>query len=192
MTEPAEPAAVNEGGEETADEPAEPEDADEPTEPTEVNDPTASPEYPEAPAEPDAEPEVETEGEYAPSAESEDVEPQAAVEPEPAAPTDGEGDGEGDPADPTEPTEDDLHIERLTARVSFGAKENAKGDWVWTPVNDSDGHDFAYRVTYSFGSTEIFMPGEIEFFVPKSIIRNIRDRVLRPEVHHPQYPRGEV
>ena len=184
VTEPAEPAAVNEGGEETADEPAEPEDADEPTEPTEVNDPTASPEYPEAPAEPDAEPEVETEGEYVPSAESEDVEPQAAVEPEPAAPTDGEGDGEGDPADPTEPTEPepiehnvseyDLRIERLTARVSFGAKENENGDWVWTPVNDSDGHDFAYRVTYSFGSTEIFMPGEIEFFVPKSIIRNIR------------------
>ncbi|MBQ2231729.1 MAG: hypothetical protein II425_07945, partial [Oscillospiraceae bacterium] len=181
--EVTEPAAVSEGSEDT-DEPEEPEDADEPTEPTEVNDPTASPEYPEAPAEPDAEPEVETEGEYVPSAESEDVEPQAAVEPEPAAPTDGEGNGEGDPADPTEPTEpapiehnvseDDLRIERLTARVSFGAKENAKGDWVWTPVNDSDGHDFAYRVTYSFGSTEIFMPGEIEFFVPKSIIRNIR------------------
>ncbi|MBQ5514531.1 MAG: hypothetical protein IIT84_02465, partial [Oscillospiraceae bacterium] len=180
--EVTEPAAVSEGSEDT-DEPEEPEDADEPTEPTEVNDPTASPEYPEAPAEPDAEPEVETEGEYVPSAESEDVEPQAAVEPEPAAPTDGEGDGEGDPADPTEPTEpapiehnvseDDLRIERLSARVSFGAKENANGDWVWTPVNDSDGHDFAYRVTYSFGSTEIFMPGEIEFFVPKSIIRNI-------------------
>ena len=181
VTEPAEPAAVNEGGEETADEPAEPEDNEEPQDPYEVYDPTAEPE---APAEPDAEPEVETEGEYAPSAESEDAEPQAAVEPEPAAPTDGEGDGKGDPADPTEPTEpapiehnvseDDLRIERLTARVSFGATENEKGDWVWTPVNDSDGHDFAYRVTYSFGSTEIFMPGEIEFFVPKSIIRNIR------------------
>ena len=180
VTEPAEPAAVNEGGEETADEPAEPEDNEEPQDPYEVYDPTAEPE---APAEPDAEPEVETEGEYAPSAESEDVEPQAAVEPEPAAPTDGEGDGEGDPADPTEPTEpapiehnvseDDLRIERLTARVSFGATENEKGDWVWTPVNDSDGHDFAYRVTYSFGSTEEFYPGEIEFFIPKSILRNI-------------------
>ena len=182
-----EPAAVNEPAEQTADgeaaadESAAPADTDEPQDPYEVYDPTAEPE---APEEPDAEPEVETEGEYAPSAESEDVEPQAAVEPEPAAPTDGEGDGEGDPADPTEPTEpapiehnvseDDLRIERLTARVSFGAKENANGDWVWTPLNDSDGHDFAYRVTYSFGSTEIFMPGEIEFFVPKSIMRHLR------------------
>ncbi|MBQ2602665.1 MAG: hypothetical protein II583_04555, partial [Oscillospiraceae bacterium] len=169
VTDPAEPVADSDGGEEP-DEPAEPDDVGEPQDPYEVYDQTTDTD---APEDGDAEPEVMQDGEYAPSAESE--EPQAAAANEPADTDANEGEGEdGEEEDTRVVTDEGLRIERLAARVAFGAVENEKGDWVWTPLNDWNGHDFAYRVTYSFGSTEMFMPEEIEFFIPKSIIRNIR------------------
>jgi len=166
VTEPADPA--NEGGEgENTSEPAD----------NEENDPAA-------PAEEDGEGERQyaaapADGEEEPV--SDETEPRRNV---PAA-GEGEADGEGE-SDSEEPTrgttdgfdddrvvtEEGLRIERLSASFHRGADWNGK-HWVWTPLNSSEGHDFTYKVTYSFGSTEPFYPGEIEIIIPKYLIKNI-------------------
>ena len=125
------------------------------------------------------------------------ADPAANVDPE--APAEADGEGESDPSEPAEggegePTRGDvpdqgttdeegndtrvvtdegLRIEKLYASIHRGAVFNENSDWVWTPVNDKEGHDITYKVTYSFGSTEPFYPGEIEFFIPKNMIKNL-------------------
>ena len=69
-------------------------------------------------------------------------------------------------------------IDSFTAKVASGAVKQTNGDYVWTPTNDSKGHQFVYRIEYST-SGQGTVDGNIDgsnsawkITIPKTILKD--------------------
>ena len=71
----------------------------------------------------------------------------------------------------------DIIINGLKVTLRTGAVQNAQGDWVKTPSNSYADQRYTFRVSYAMSGTYDYEPGQIEFRIPASILR---DRAGQP------------